>query len=57
MSAHSHEHEVPESGGRLAVVILLNLIITIAEVIGGIISGSLSLLSDALHNFRAMALR
>ncbi|HEB55319.1 MAG TPA: cation transporter [Gammaproteobacteria bacterium] len=51
MSEHSHEHEVPESGGRLAVVILLNFIITIAEIIGGIISGSLSLLSDALHNF------
>ena len=29
----------------------MNIIITIAEVIGGIISGSLSLISDALHNF------
>ncbi|HEB95506.1 MAG TPA: cation transporter [Sedimenticola thiotaurini] len=51
MSEHGHSHDVPESGGRLAIVILLNFTITIAEVIGGLISGSLSLLSDALHNF------
>ena len=31
--------------------ILLNVVITIAQVVGGIISGSLALLSDALHNF------
>lgn len=31
--------------------IFLNILITIAQVIGGIISGSLSLISDALHNF------
>jgi len=46
-----HNHAPPESGVRLAIVILLNFVITIAEVIGGLISGSLSLLSDALHNF------
>jgi cobalt-zinc-cadmium efflux system protein len=38
-------------GKRLGVSILLNILITIAQVIGGLISGSLSLLSDALHNF------
>ncbi|GGX19833.1 cation diffusion facilitator family transporter [Aquimarina muelleri] len=31
--------------------ILLNIGITVAQIIGGLISGSLSLLSDALHNF------
>jgi cobalt-zinc-cadmium efflux system protein len=31
--------------------ILLNLLITIAQIIGGFISGSLALISDALHNF------
>ncbi|HFE48390.1 MAG TPA: cation transporter [Chromatiaceae bacterium] len=51
MSEHQHTHEVPESGARLAIVILLNFTITVAEIIGGLISGSLSLLSDALHNF------
>lgn len=35
---------------RYIFVTLLNVIITIAEFIGGIISGSLALLSDAVHN-------
>lgn len=43
------EHEV--NRGNLIVAILLNFSITAGEIIGGIISGSLSLLSDALHNF------
>jgi len=30
---------------------MLNFVITIAEVIGGLVSGSLALISDALHNF------
>jgi len=33
------------------VSIVLNILITAAQVIGGILSGSLALLSDALHNF------
>ena len=49
--AHDHTSAAPESGARLAIVIALNFIITITEVIGGLVSGSLSLLSDALHNF------
>lgn len=36
---------------KLLLSVLLNSIITIAEVIGGMISGSLALLSDSLHNF------
>jgi len=36
---------------RLNISIILNLIITITELIGGILSGSLALLADALHNF------
>ena len=49
--SHDHSHGTPESGFRLAVVVGLNFIITAAEIIGGLISGSLSLISDALHNF------
>jgi len=49
--SHSHVHVIPESGRRLAIVMALNFIITITEVVGGLLSGSLSLLSDALHNF------
>lgn len=44
-----HKHNV--TGKNLILSILLNTLITIAQVIGGIISGSLALISDALHNF------
>jgi cobalt-zinc-cadmium efflux system protein len=47
--AHNHSHS--STGIRLLITVLLNLFITVAEVIGGIISGSLALISDALHNF------
>lgn len=53
MSEHNHEHHHSVEtlpGKKIAFVSLLNLTITTAEVIGGIVSGSLSLLSDALHN-------
>jgi cobalt-zinc-cadmium efflux system protein len=46
---HSNKHQV--QGKNLLFSIFLNIIITVAQVIGGIISGSLALLSDALHNF------
>jgi len=36
---------------NLIIIMVLNFIITLVEVIGGLLSGSLSLLSDALHNF------
>lgn len=46
---HIHKHEV--KGKNLVYSILLNLVITLAQIIGGILSGSLALISDALHNF------
>lgn len=46
---HGHSHEV--TGKNLSISIVLNIGITVAQIIGGFISGSLSLLSDALHNF------
>ena len=49
---HNHSHAHPDFKGRnLFITILLNIGITVAQVIGGILSGSLALLSDALHNF------
>jgi len=49
-SHHSHNHH-DLKGRNLLISIILNILITVSQVIGGIISGSLSLLSDALHNF------
>jgi len=48
MSEHHHHHDV--SGKNLFITIVLNIIITVSQIIGGIISGSLALLSDAMHN-------
>ncbi|WP_303316626.1 cation diffusion facilitator family transporter [Flavivirga abyssicola] len=49
---HNHSHSHNDLKGRnLFISILLNILITAAQVIGGIVSGSLALLSDALHNF------
>ena len=47
---HHHEHGSDLSGRNLLISIFLNILITLAQAIGGIISGSLSLLSDAAHN-------
>lgn len=38
-------------GRRLLIALALNLAITGAEVVGGVLSGSLALLADAAHNF------
>ncbi len=48
---HHHHHKEDVSLKRLIIIISLNLAITAAELLGGLISGSLALLSDALHNF------
>jgi len=45
---HTHNHFKEKN---LIITMVLNFIITLVEVIGGLLSGSLSLLSDALHNF------
>ena len=49
MSEHHHHHDV--SGKNLFITIVLNVIITLSQIVGGIFSGSLALLSDAMHNF------
>lgn len=44
--SHNHEH----TGRNLAITVLLNGMITVGQFVGGMISGSLALISDALHN-------
>lgn len=48
--SHTHNHK-DLKGRNLFITIFLNILITVAQVVGGILSGSLALLSDALHNF------
>jgi cobalt-zinc-cadmium efflux system protein len=49
---HTHQHHSTKgiSEKNLLAAVVLNFAITIAEIIGGILSNSLALLSDALHN-------
>ena len=49
--SHNHHHHHEVQGKNLLFSIVLNLVITVAQVVGGILSGSLALISDALHNF------
>ncbi len=44
---HAHEHA---SDGRLVVALVLNLLLTVVEVAAGLLSGSLALVADAVHN-------
>ena len=46
MGTHHHH-----GGNKLLISIVLNIFITTLQAIGGFVSGSLALLSDALHNF------
>lgn len=51
---HGHHHmaiDEETSGGRLLATLVLNLIIPVAQVIGGIMANSMALVSDAVHNF------
>ncbi len=45
---HHHNHNISEK--KIISAVIFNLIITAAEFIGGFLSGSLSLVSDAFHN-------
>lgn len=50
---HHHDHQNIENMGdrRLGFAIVINILLTVVQVIGGVVSGSLSLIADALHNF------
>jgi cobalt-zinc-cadmium efflux system protein len=49
---HHHHHIDPDAGdARIAWAVAVNMALTVAQVVGGILSGSLALIADALHNF------
>jgi len=51
MEHHCHHHHHGAQGSNIFIAIVLNVLITLGQVIGGVLSGSMALLSDALHNF------
>jgi len=49
--SHNHSHKHNELSGRnLLISIILNVLITLAQIVGGMLSNSLALISDAIHN-------
>ncbi len=47
---HHHHHHAAPRGRKLLWATILNFSITLVQIVGGIVSNSLSLLSDAIHN-------
>ena len=47
---HNHDHSHNQKEGNVKVAFFLNLSFTIIEVIGGLYTNSLAILSDALHD-------
>jgi cobalt-zinc-cadmium efflux system protein len=44
---HGHAHT---GDGKLTAAVAVNLILTVVQIVGGILSGSLALIADAVHN-------
>ena len=48
---HSHSHvDDNQSDKQLTLAVFINVLLTAVQVVGGVFSGSLSLIADALHN-------
>ncbi|WP_420388373.1 cation diffusion facilitator family transporter [Roseivirga sp.] len=47
---HHHHHGHGQSTKNLKIAFFLNLFFTVVELVGGLITGSLAILSDALHD-------
>ncbi|MFV2003117.1 MAG: cation transporter, partial [Paracoccaceae bacterium] len=51
MAGHHHHHVDPDAGdARVFWAVVINLLLTAAQIAGGILSGSLALIADAIHN-------
>ncbi|RMD90539.1 MAG: cation transporter [Alphaproteobacteria bacterium] len=52
MHGHHHHHLSAQAGDRrLLLAIVVNLALTVAQLVAGIVSGSLAMIADAVHNF------
>lgn len=46
---HSHGHS--HGDGKISWAVGINMLLTVAQLVGGIFAGSLALIADAIHNF------
>ena len=51
MHKHEHEHSHMESSKHIKLAFLLNLVFSVIELFGAFITNSVSILSDAIHDF------
>ena len=49
---HAHHHHIDPAAGdrRVVAAIGVNLLLTVAQVVAGVLSGSLAMIADAVHN-------
>ncbi|MCK0169740.1 cation diffusion facilitator family transporter [Aliiroseovarius sp. S1123] len=48
---HHHHHIDPEAGDlRVGLAVAANVLLTLAQIVGGLLSGSVALIADAIHN-------
>ena len=50
MGHHHHDHSTDTSTGKIRIAFFINLIFAVIELIGGLYTNSIAILSDALHD-------
>ncbi|MER5170828.1 cation diffusion facilitator family transporter [Thioclava kandeliae] len=49
---HHHHHLDPDSGDKAVIwAVAINMALTVAQVVGGALAGSMALVADGVHNF------
>lgn len=48
---HSHEHDNTRASGNIGTAFVLNLVFAAVDLAGGILTGSVAIMADALHDF------
>lgn len=49
---HAHHHHIDHAGGdrRIALAVAVNVVLSAAQIVGGLFAGSVALIADAVHN-------
>jgi cobalt-zinc-cadmium efflux system protein len=48
---HHHHHHAPNEKSNIALAFFLNLAFTVIELVGGLLTNSIAIISDAVHDF------
>ena len=51
MSSHKHDHAHDQTTSNIKLAFLINLAFSVIELVGGILTNSIAIMSDALHDF------